>query len=138
MSGETDLGRLLRTLDVAQREGVYVFVDLPPGRPLPDAPVSAVITEMEGTTVVMRESDAEQAGLSGDFRSAWLTLTVHSSLEAIGLTASVATALAVDGIPANVIAGYRHDHILVPVERAADAMASIRAAAEPPEDPATS
>ncbi len=56
----------------------------------------------------------------------WLTLTVESSLEAVGLTAAFAAALAERGIPANVLAGLRHDHVLVPVDRAEDAVAALR------------
>ena len=63
------------------------------------------------------------------FRAAWLTLTVHSALEAVGLTAAVATALAAAGIPANVLAGYFHDHVLVPEDRADDAIRALRALA---------
>ena len=63
------------------------------------------------------------------FPSAWLTLTVHSSLAAVGLTAAFAAALASGAIPANVLAGLRHDHLLVPVDRADDAIAALRALA---------
>jgi hypothetical protein len=51
---------------------------------------------------------------------------MHSSLEAVGLTAAVATALAARGIAANVIAGARHDHVFVPAARADDALAALR------------
>ena len=60
------------------------------------------------------------------FEAAWLTLTVHSAWEAVGLTAAVAARLAEEGIPANVLAGYAHDHILVPPDRADEAIAAIR------------
>lgn len=133
MSGETDLGRLLATLDVRRREGTYVFVHLAPGTPLPDLPLSALVTEVEGTTLVLRQADADEAGMAAEFPAAWLTLTVHSSLEAVGLTASVSAALAVDGIPCNIIAGFHHDHLLVPIDRADDAVASLKRLKERPE-----
>jgi len=133
MAGETDLGTLLQSLDVRQREGTYVYVNLPPGTPLPDLPLSAVVTEVEGTTIVLRQSDAEEAGMDTEFPSAWLTLAVHSSLEAVGLTASVSAALAVVGIPCNIIAGFHHDHLLVPPNRAEDAIAAIAALRDRPE-----
>jgi hypothetical protein len=63
------------------------------------------------------------------FPAAWLTLTVDSSLEAVGLTAAFSAALAEAGIPANLLAGLRHDHILVPADRADDAVAPLRALA---------
>ena len=51
---------------------------------------------------------------------------MHTALDAVGLTAAVATALAEHGIPANVIAGFYHDHLLVPEDRADDAVAVLR------------
>lgn len=133
MSGETDLGKLLSGLDVRQREGTYVWAHLAPGTPLPDLPLSALVTEVEGTTLVLRQLDADEAGLDYEFPAAWLTLTLHSSLEAVGLTASVSTALAVEGIPCNIIAGFHHDHLLVPQDRAEDAVAALTKLCERPE-----
>lgn len=133
MAGESDLGSLLKDLQIRRREGVYVYVNLSPGTALPDVPLSAVVTEVEGTTVVMRESDAELAGLEWIFRAAWLTLTVHSSLDAVGLTATVSTALAVAGIPCNIIAGFHHDHLLVPEEKADAAMDAVDVLSHRPE-----
>jgi len=40
---------------------------------------------------------------------------VHSSLEALGLTAAVSAALTEAHISCNVLAGFHHDHLLVPV-----------------------
>jgi len=54
-------------------------------------------------------------------------LTVHSSLDAVGLTAAFSTALAQAGIGCNVLAGRYHDHILVPHNRREDAVAALRA-----------
>ncbi len=63
--------------------------------------------------------------VSGKFVAAWITLQVHSALEAVGLTAAVSHVLTGAGISANVIAGYTHDHVFVPVERADDAMSVL-------------
>ena len=123
--GETDLGRILEGLHVRQRDGVFVFVTIPPGRPLPDLPLSAMVSEVEGTTVVMNRDVADGASLDYEFEAAWLTIETHTSLTAVGLTASVSTALAMHSIPVNIIAGYHHDHLLVPYDRADDAIAAI-------------
>lgn len=125
MSGETDLGKILEGLTVRRRDGVFVFVTIPPGAPLPDLPLSAMVSEVQGTTVVVNRDLALTADLDYEFEAAWLTIDTHTSLSAVGLTASVATALAMRSIPVNVIAGYHHDHLLVPADMAEDAIAAI-------------
>lgn len=133
MSGERDLGRILATLEVRQREGIFVFVTVPPGEPLPDISIAGMVSEVEGTTLVVSRDAAEAAGMAWEFEAGWLTLTAHTSLEAVGVTASLSTALAVRGIPCNVMAGFHHDHVLVPldrVEEAIDAVTVIRAQRE--------
>jgi len=52
-------------------------------------------------------------------------LTVHSDLQAVGLTASFARALADEGIACNVVAGARHDHLFVPIAAAAAAVNAL-------------
>ena len=66
-----------------------------------------------------------QAGSANPFPAAWLTLDVRSSLDAIGLTAAVSAALVARGIPVNVLAGFHHDHLLVPEELADAAIATL-------------
>ena len=125
MSGERDLGRILSSLEVRQREGVYVFVNVEPGDPLPDLPIAAMVSEVEGTSILVNRVAADAAGLAWEFEAAWLTLDVHTSLDAVGVTASMSTALAVQGIPCNVVAGFHHDHILVPLDRVEDAIQAV-------------
>ena len=91
------------------------------------AHVIGTFREAEGLTVWLDLSAAEAAGLRVVFRAAWITMKVHSDLEAVGFTAAFAQALAARGIAANVVAGARHDHIFVPLDRAADAMAALSA-----------
>ena len=74
-------------------------------------------------------AEAEAAGFAETFRCAWITLTVNSALDAVGLTAAVATALTNDGIACNVVAGFHHDHLFVPTESAQAAMAALEALA---------
>jgi len=85
----------------------------------------ATIVEDEGTTTVLSATDAEQLGVRPEFVAAWLTLEVDSPLDSVGLTAAVATALATADIPCNVLAGYHHDHLLVPIDQAERSIAVL-------------
>ncbi|MEO0743334.1 MAG: ACT domain-containing protein [Bacteroidota bacterium] len=127
--GTTDLAGLLGTMEPVMQDGAFVFVTVPThtfALAVETDPVAAVM-EAEGLTLVLpqAQADALRFGYGTVFRQ--LTLTVHSSLDAVGLTAAVATRLAAHGIPANVIAGYYHDHLFVPHDRAEEALAALRA-----------
>ena len=129
MAGETDLAAMLEGLRVERRPGRYVFVTVGPGGgavKLGDG-IEALIAEAEGITVIATVDRARAEGWPFDFEAAWLTLEVHSALEAVGLTAAVSAALTAEGIACNVVAGFHHDHLLVPADRAADAIACIEA-----------
>ena len=77
-------------------------------------------------TVILEESDAVRLGLAPHFRAAWITLTVDSALDLVGLTAAVATALTKADISCNVVAGLHHDHLFVPVDKADAALEVLR------------
>ena len=85
-----------------------------------------MIREAEGWTLVLRRGDAERLGLAYTYLCRMITLTVHSSLEAVGLLAEVTARLAGRGISVNAVSGYYHDHLFVPVERADEAMDALR------------
>jgi hypothetical protein len=123
----SDLGQLLAAMEPVLRPGVFVFGVLPRGVSLDAAGIVASMREAEGVSVVMEESAAMEAGVQPVFRCAWITLKVHSDLEAVGLTAAFASTLGQSGISCNVVAGTHHDHIFVPVERAQDALRSLLA-----------
>ena len=125
MPGISDLAALLASLRPERRDGEFVYVDILPAGVVAEASVR----ETEGWSYVVARADADARGLDYDFVAAWIELRVHSALEAVGMTAAVAAALGEAGIPANVIAGLRHDHVLVPAERAADAIAALEALA---------
>jgi len=113
MSGETDLSILLRTLKPILNPGDYAFCvvkDLSP-----EYVRNAIMTfkEGEGTTLILKKELADQLGLTYTFVAAWITLTVHSSLEAVGMTASFSAALTKEGISCNVVAAFHHDHVFV-------------------------
>lgn len=122
MSGETDLARLLATLQPEVRPGEYVVVSL---AATPDAPCEAIVREADGVTCVVERGVADAHGWPYDFVAGWITLQVHSALEAVGLTAAVSAALTAEGIPCNVLAGFFHDHLLVPAERVDDTVRAL-------------
>ncbi|MCA0308340.1 MAG: ACT domain-containing protein [Actinobacteria bacterium] len=120
--GVRDLDELLRGLRPERRPGEYVVVSTTSESTLP---ALATVVEDEGTTLVLERHHADAFRLEHTATFAWITLTVHSSLEAVGLTAAVSRALAAQGIPCNVLAGFHHDHLLVPFDRAEDALAVL-------------
>ena len=126
MTGEKNLEALLAAMHPVQRDGEYVYILWPDGKPLVPG-VEAAVREAEGLTVVLPRAVADKEGLAYDFMGAWITLQVHSALEAVGLTAAVSKALADARISCNVLAGFHHDHLLVPV---ADAPRALEALAE--------
>ena len=113
MAGETSLATLLRSMSPQLNAGEYVFCTLRDGHLPPGLEIIGSFREQEGLTVILERSQAEKAGFSFDYVAAWITLNVHSALEAVGLTAAFATALGQAGISCNVIAGYYHDHLFV-------------------------
>ena len=121
MTGEMNLPALLATLNPVLREGEYVYVLWPHGRPL-EPGIQAAVREAEGLTVVLPRERADSLGLPYDFVAAWITLEVHSELEAVGLTAAVGKTLTDARISCNVLAGFHHDHLLVPVADAPRAL----------------
>ena len=123
--GQTDLEAMLAKLAVERRPGVFTYVAVEVPTPGLLAAAHAVITEGELTTIVLPVEAAERSGQPVAVRLAWLTLTVYSSLEAIGLTAAVSARLTERDISCNVLAGYHHDHLLVPVERVGDAIEAL-------------
>ncbi len=125
--GETDLDTMLATLGVQRRPGVFAYIAVQVPTPGLIAAAHAVVKEGRLTTIVLPVEAAERAGQATDARFAWLTLTVQSSLDAVGLTAAVSARLAAIGIPCNVLAGYHHDHLLVPVDRVDEAIEVLAA-----------
>jgi hypothetical protein len=120
MVGETNLDVLLKSLSADLIEGVFVFAtvaEVPSG-------ISArmIFEEAEGTTLIVLRSEAEAHGLPFEFPSRMITLNIHSSLEAVGFMARIATELAKEGMGVNPVAGFYHDHLFVPEDRADDAM----------------
>ena len=131
MTGESDLTKLLATMRPQLNQGVYVFTTVPGGAVPGDVAPVVTVVEPEGVTLVLTRTDADAAGLGYDYMAGWITLRVHSALEAVGLTAAVSVALAEAGISCNVVAGFHHDHLFVPHDRAAEAVAILEHLAAP-------
>jgi hypothetical protein len=124
--GEMDLQVMLESLDVERRPGTFTFVAVEVPTPGLLAAAHGMVKEGKLTTLVLPVESARRAGLPVVVEMAWLSLTVQSSLEAVGLTAAFSRLLAAQDISCNVLAGYHHDHLLVPEERAADAIKALR------------
>ncbi|MBO6857786.1 ACT domain-containing protein [Roseibium aggregatum] len=128
MTGETDLATLISQMRPMLDPEPYVFctfasksmTDLAEYDPI------GLFAETEGLTAILPVERARELGLAEAEWFRRITLTVHSSLEAVGLTASISAALATEGISANVVAAYFHDHVFVPEERADDALEALR------------
>ncbi len=129
MSGELDLERLLGGMRPELNPGRFVFTTVEGAVPPGVTPV-VTVAEPEGLTLVAPQSEADRAGLRYDYVAGWITLRVHSALAAVGLTAAVSQVLAEAGVSCNVVAGFHHDHLFVPHERAAEAVALLARLAE--------
>ncbi len=131
MTGETNLSRLLASLSPRLNPGRFVFCSVPQPTVVQVAAALGSFREAEGTTLILAREEAERLGLTYDYLAAWITLEVHSSLAAVGLTAAFAKALAGEDISCNVIAGFHHDHLFVAEADAERALARLqRLAAE--------
>ncbi|MCV2863910.1 ACT domain-containing protein [Albidovulum sediminicola] len=128
MRGETDLARMLAGMEPTLRPEEFGY-GLIPGRGgmPPGLTPFATVREAEGLTVIAPVRALRRHGIAHRAGFACISLSVHSDLEAVGLTAAFARALADAGLGANVIAGLHHDHILTDWDRRQDAMACLTA-----------
>jgi hypothetical protein len=132
MTGETNLPTLLRHLTPVLQDGAYVFCTVTATYEVPLAEVLGTFREAEGLTLILPQASADRLALPYEYVAAWLTLQVHSSLAAVGLTAAFAQALAAAGISCNVVAGFYHDHLFVAqadAERAVHVLQQLAASA---------
>jgi hypothetical protein len=125
-SGEKNLNQLLTHLNPELELSPYVFCSVPENQlPALKLEPRGTFREQEGVTLILVQPQADEAGL--EYQGVWacITLSVHSSLEAVGLIATVAARLAQSDISANPVAGYYHDHLFVPWDRRGEAMALL-------------
>lgn len=126
MTGETNLAQLIRGMTPRLNPGEYVFVKL---KDLSDIDRNDSICEFkeeEGITIIIEKSKADELDMVYEYIASWITLMIHSSLEAVGLTALFSTELAKHSISCNVIAAYHHDHIFVDKKDGEKAMQVLR------------
>jgi hypothetical protein len=127
MPGEGNLKTLLQNMKPEMQEGIFVFCSIPGDEEIPVTlrPVQ-IFREREGTTLIVRREEAEAARLPHQFASRMITLTVHSSLEAIGFLAAITGRLAEAGISVNAVSAFYHDHLFVPEHKADDALRRLQ------------
>lgn len=115
MTGERDLARLLHGLKPRLHPDRYTFAATTD--PALRENLFALVREDEGLTSIHPDPDGEWARIS---------LDVHSSLDAVGLTAVLSSRLAENQIGANIVAARFHDHLFVPWDRREKALAVLR------------
>jgi hypothetical protein len=130
MPGETNLNTLLKNMTPVLNDGEYVYCAVSDVSTIDTKEIIGLFKEEEAITVILKKEIADQLNLKYEYIAAWITLTIHSSLAATGLTAAFANALAAEGISCNVVAAYYHDHIFVAKEDAERAMEALKKLAE--------
>ena len=123
LSGEKDLKILLRAMapELGDEDYVFYTAEMTLKNAIALKPW-AIITEKEGISLILEKTRAERNGISFQGIYKRITLNVHSSLDAIGLTAAISTKLAEAGISANVVAAYYHDHVFIQKEKAEESL----------------
>lgn len=127
MSGEKDLKKLLCDMSPHLREGEYIFITLS-GEYGDHSHLKPLCSfqEKEGLTLIIPRTLGEEHSHVSDEFYRCISLEVHSSLDAVGLTAAVSGRLASAGISANVVAAYYHDHVFVQSSLADKAMEVLK------------
>jgi uncharacterized protein len=126
MSGESNLQKLLQTMQPKLNAGEYVFCTSENLDFVDATKIISFFKEDEGYTIIIQKELADELQFSYAAIFSWITLTVHSSLEAVGLTAAISTALSNNEISCNVVAAYYHDHIFVPTKDGEKAMEVLK------------
>lgn len=126
MSGEKDLQQLLKTMKPEHNPGDYVFCKVENLEGISLIDIEMFFKEKEAITLILKKEIADILQLDYSVIMSWITLTVHSSLEAVGLTAAFSKALSEQEISCNVVAAFYHDHIFVSKKDTEKAMEILR------------
>lgn len=122
MTGERDLQKLKNGMAPRLHEPVFVYCTFSGSKVPDEMKPLCTFQEDEGLAVIVEKRQAEALGVPFELESRMITLTIHSSLEAVGFIAAVAGRLALADIPCNVISAYHHDHLFIPRHLADRAM----------------
>ncbi len=134
MTGETNLNTLLKTMKPKLNMGEFVFCSAKNLSTVDINEALLIFKEEEAITIIIKKETADKLKLDYSFISSWITLTVHSSLEAVGLTAAFSKALSEKNISCNVVAAFYHDHIFVDIKDAEKAMRVLTKLSSPEND----
>lgn len=113
MTGLSNLNELLKEMKPVHQAGDFVFCSIADLASVPLNSIILMFKEDEGYTIIAEKKLADDLGLHYSYVASWITLTVHSSLDAVGFTAAFSKALSENDISCNVIAAFYHDHIFV-------------------------
>ena len=126
VSGTVNLDQLLQGMDPVLQPDEYVFTTFAANEKTTAFNPIMMFKEAEGTTLIITRHAAESAGVQYEFPCRMITLNIHSALDAVGFLARVATQLASLNMGVNPVAGFYHDHLFIPSDRADDAMVALR------------
>lgn len=113
MNGEKNLEILLKTMKPKMNLGEFVFCEVENLEKIKLNEIVMSFREEESITIITKKEIADKLNLKYSFIASWITLTIHSSLEVVGLTAAFSKTLSKKGISCNVVAAFYHDHIFV-------------------------
>jgi hypothetical protein len=125
MKGESNLTTLLKTMKPTLNIGEFVFCSVNDLSIVDLKETVLIFKEEEAITIIIKKEIADRLQLDYSFISSWITLTVHSSLEAVGLIAAFSKALSENRISCNVVAAFYHDHIFIDKKDTEKAMAVL-------------